>query len=291
MFPIFSAIAATTLFSGTALIWKRLRDRGVGTAGALALGATAIPLWIALGIVFHFLGYAPASGPQYFAFLAAWVIGAFTINCTGTYLYRYRNLTELRAYQTSIAIFAAIVIDLAFFKTEISPWSIVAVVLLFISGWILGENSISTGKIRAAISQGRVVVPVLTFNAFLQAINIATYKMAISYQTTPLFQAVVGETLLFTMFFAAGYRDIRKAAKEKKATWKSAFVIGFLLFLGTVFEIYMIKDFSVSLNIVLSVIPIAIYSFYDFKNRHVKISKESVAALLLAIIGLVLAQF
>lgn len=289
MFSIFAAIASTTLFSGVALFWKRLRDKNVGPLATLGLGAICIPIYVVFGIILDHLGYAPTFSSPYFLVLALWIIGAFAINWTGTYLYKYRTLTELRTYQTSIAILVAVIVDSIFFKSTASVWNIIATIILFAGGLVLSGN-VSYKAIRNTLTLGGAVIPILTFNAFLQVANIAIYKLAIAYQSQPLYQAVIGESLLYFLFFVVSFRDIRLGTSTGKISFKEITIIGSLLFVGTIFEIYMIKSFSVSLNIVLSVIPIAIYSLYDFKVKNLKLSIQSISALVLVIIGLGLSK-
>ncbi len=289
MFSIFSAIASTTIFSALAISWKKLRDKDVGSLTTLGLGAISIPLWIIAGIILYSLGYIPVITAPYLLSLFLWIVGAFVINWTGTYLYKYRTLTELRTYQTSIAILVAIAVDYFFFRSTVSLWSVIATVILFSSALILSGN-VSYKGFRNSLSLGKAVIPILICNAFLQVANVAMYKHAISYQPQPLYQAIIGESVLYLLFFLASFRKIRVDIGKGRVMLKEAVAIGSFLFVGSIFEIYMIKDFSVSFNIVLSVIPMAIYSFYDFKQKNIKVSKQSILALVLVIIGLCLSE-
>jgi|GEM_PF-4041559 len=289
MFSIFAAITSTTLFAGVSIFWKRLRDKGLHTSVVLATGVISIPLWIALGALLWHQGYVPVLSPAYLKILVIWVTGAFLINWLGTYLYRYRALTELRAYEASLAVLVGIAVDIVFFKGTTTVFEITGTVLLFISGIILTRNSAPLKNIKA-LSLLKTVLPALALQALLFVTNIAIFKLAISYQPMPLYHSVFGETLLYSLFLISSLKYLRSEATAQKINAKEIAAIGLLLFFGTIFEVYMMRDFSVAFNVVLSGIPITIYSVYDFSKKTIKLSPQSILALFLIVVGLFLAK-
>lgn len=288
MFAVFSAIASTTLFSGVGVLWKRLRDRDIGTLGVLCIGIISVPFWIIVAGILYYQNILPVLSSSYLYILVLWVVGAFLVNWVGTYLFKYRTLTELRVYETLAAIILGIATDILFFKSQFSPYMVLATTLLFLSGLILTKG-IPPDRIRSEISLKRLL-PLLLLGAVLQVFNIAIFKIALSHQPNPLWHSIFGESILYAFFFFVGFKNIKSGIQVKKIGLSESILIGLLLFVGTVFQIFMIRDFSVSLNVVLSIIPVVIYSLYDIQSKKIRLSLQSALAFLLLIIGLLVAK-
>jgi len=63
-----------------------------------------------------------------------------------------------------------------------------------------------------------------------------------------------------------------------------------LLLVATFFEAFMVKNLPLVFLAVVGVIPLALFSFYDFKSGQLKLSKESVLAIILVGAGLLITQ-
>src|SRR3989344_714535 len=134
MLGIIAAIVSTISFSFLALIYKKLREKGVGPMAIMGLGAICVPVWIFIGYLVWLNGDAPQLSRSYLASLLIWIIGVSILSWGGKYLYAYRNLTELKAYGLAIGLLTGLGADLFFIKTVLNPFSVISAFLLLVGG-------------------------------------------------------------------------------------------------------------------------------------------------------------
>lgn len=290
MLGIISAIISTTAFSLLAVIYKRLRERGVGPIAVMGIGAICIPVWIFLGMTMWLQGDYPNLNSAYIVSIVVWLIGVFILNWGDKYLYAHRGLTELKSYGAAISLLVGFGIDSFFFTTSPRLFSITAALLLLIGGFILSKNANYLPQNNNRPISLKIVIGILTLSALLFVVDATAYKTGVNIQRNILYQIVFTQTLLHSLFFIGGARQIQRCLIEKKITKQDILLIFSLLLIATFFEVFMVKNFSLMLLMVLPIISLVLFSFYDFKNGQLQFSKQSLAALVFVALGLVLSQ-
>ncbi len=284
MFSIISALIYNIAFSFIEIIYKNLRSKGVSSFGVLAIGFCCVPIWIILGF---WLSSDFISSVTYWVALGVWLIVVYLSNLLSKYLYGYKSLTELKSYSLGLSLVLGLIVDILYFRLSIRLITVLAALLLLTGGILLSHNH-SSRKNKSI--KWSVVLIILLTNSIFQVIAISAYKVGISLQENIIFQVILTQSLLYSLFFMTGFSSLKTNTVSRQITIKHILGVFSLLLIGTFFEAYTVKSFPITILAVLSVIPTIIFSCYDLKCKELTISKESIIAIILVFIGLILSQ-
>lgn len=290
MEPIIATIISTLAFGLLALVYKRLRERGVQTLSVMGLGAFCVPAWALLSILLMLRGDMPKLTMPYVASLLVWLLVVFLWNWGSKYLYAHKSLTELKSYSLAIGIIVGVVVDALFFRTTLN-FPIFTATALFLTGGVLLSKKAYGGEARVTQSLPlRTVIGVLTINAVLAVVATAAYKYSLELQQNILHQIVFTQSFLYGAFFIFSAGDIAQKIRGGAIAKQEVFLISVLIFVATFFEVFMVKNLPLTVLAAVSVIPLVIFSFYDFTTGYLRLSAKNVAAVLLVAVGLLTLQ-
>lgn len=279
---IFALVFSKICFSFITIIWKNLRRKGVKTISNLAMFIFSVPFLFILGY-FVSRKFNLILTEEYIIVVLLWLIPVFLSNIFDVYLLKFQALTEQSSYKLAMATIVAILIDLFFFKTKYSIYIFLAIILFFIGGYILTKSKIPKSN-RLPLTRALTFVFMI---AGLDVIGYAIYKEGLLIQPTIFFHIIITQSILFTMFFIIGRKSLTSDFKDSKILPKDIVGVNVLIFAYLILEAIAVKEFPLSIVVSVSILPLVLYSLFDFKNREINLSYKSILALVLVSIGII----
>lgn len=279
----FAAVVLVISFAAIDVIWKRLRMRDVSTKAILALFGFSVPLLILLGILFADAREVVLSG-DYVAYSLLFVVGNLFLNLANVYLMRYVSLTELFSYRKSIALFFAILADIFFFSLFPTTFRILGIGLLFLGSMLLTRSARETTK-KCLIPMATLLIYLILIG-FLDTGLFTVYKKGLELQSSIILHMVLVQSVMFLLFLAVGWRDLRSSFGKIRA--KEIAALNILVTIGAIAEIYTLHYYSISAIVLISGIPLGIFSLYDVRTKEWRLTPKSIVSILLIVIGFVL---
>ena len=284
VFALIAAVISTVAFSLIALLYKDLRNKNVPTLGVMAIAGLCVPVWIILGLWLVKTGDANSSS-AYWLSLGMWAAVVYVWNASSKYLYRYKGLTELHSYSLGGGLVLGVLADMAYFQQAFDAKIMFSAGLLLLGGILLAKKRHESRDI-----PWTHVAALVAVTSVFAVVAATTYKIGVHLQPNVLSQVVFTQSILYSLFFLTGAQSFVRNIRKARITLKHVLGICGLLLVATVFEAYAVKAFPVTMLVMLSVIPLALFSFYDAKNKELACSKKSIAALCLILAGLLLPQ-
>ena len=283
MSGIFALVFSKITFSLIVILWKGLRNKGVSTLSSLSIYVFSIPVLLLLGLMALRENEVILSG-AYMAIVLLWLIPVFVSNLFDVYLLKYQALTEQSSYKLAIATFLAILIDIFVFNTQYSVWILIAAFLFFIGGSILSRNKLEKIHNVPLVAVFLLVAAI----AGLDVVEYALYKEGLLLQSSILFHILISQSLLFILFFILGFRKFIPDLKSRRVSVKDIVTINVLIVIYVVLEAIALKELPLVVVVSASILPLVLYSAFDFRNKELVLSYKSVLALFLVMLGIVI---
>ena len=282
MFEIYSYLLAQIFFSFIALIWKNLRNKDITTLSNLSIFVFSIPLFAGMGIILYSTANISLSF-VYIKFLLFWLVFDVANNILMVYLFKYKSLLELTSYRLAFSTIIALLVDVFYLRFQYEIFTIISVLLFFLSGYLLTKNKIEKHFLRK-----KIFLLIIGALSFIQVIDYSLYKKALLMQESILFHVVISQTLLFSIFFIIGYKSLRKDMLIKRVKWKHIGLITVFIFFAAILESFGFRGLPIAILLLAGIFPILLYSIYDLKTREIKFTKTTVIALISLILGIAL---
>lgn len=270
-------------FSLIVVIWKDLRKKGVDTFSNLSMFVFSIPILFVLGL-FALQKHEVVLTWWYLLIVFLWIVPVFLSNIFDVYLLRYQSLTEQSSYKLAVATTLAFLADIFIFHATYSLWMLIAVSCFVIGGGTISRNKIS-GMSRLPLVRAFFF---MTLIASADVIAYTLYKNGLLIQSTIFFHILISQSILFLLFFVVGSRKFIPHLRSRTISPKNIVSVNALIIIYVISEAIAVKELPLIIVVSASLLPLVLYSFFDFKNREVHLSKKSIFALILVLIGIVI---
>jgi hypothetical protein len=159
-----------------------------------------------------------------------------------------------------------------------------AVFCFLCSGFLLSKN-------RAIKTKGislLAILGVLFIISALGALEWSIYKKAFDFQPHVLLHIFVAQSILFSLFFIVGIRDLIAGVKTGAITPTNIVITTALIVPFVFLEGFALSQLPVAIVVLSTVWPLALYAVSDVKTKQLKLSKTSGLAFVGVVTGIIL---
>lgn len=283
MFYILMAFIGELGFMGLGVLSKRLRNKGVQTLSVLGLYGVLTPVWALLAAWFVFQGQTDI-GIKYLVVLGAWICVCFTLNFGNTWLMRFQSLSDGSSYKFGFAVLWALIADLVFFQHEFSSIKVLALVLLFSGGTVLhfSRQKVVADALRMPLPKRLVIIMGLSL---VEASTYFLFKLGAGMQVSDLFHNALSQALLFSIFFAMGWRSFQtdRAAGHVPAIYAIAMLT--LMLVACVASGFAIAGLPLTLVVMFTLIRMSVFAVHDMKTGEIPASLKVIMSVIFIVCG------
>lgn len=286
MIIVLLALVNSIISVAITIKWKELRQKDVGSISTFGLFCAGLPLWI---VTFFLIEQRQAIiySDKYLAYLFGFITICLLSNLISIFILKFIDLSELNIYRLALSTLVALFVEISFFSGTLNPITLIGVLLLLTSGFLLPKNKSKKTKQFTTFTTLAILLPL----SIIIVVQCTFYKNAIELQSSPLLHGMLAQLILYIVSLIICFKSLKADYSSGKIKISDFIFFGILVYIFTVNEAYLFKALSVTVLIPLAIFNILIFQVYDIKNKNLQPSWKFYLASFMAITAVVIINF